>query len=242
MAVNDNLVLICGASTEGKSASLRDIENPEGVMYLNTESGKKLPFRSKFKQAIITDPMQVYAVFDLAETPEKADMHTIVVDSQTYLMDMYESLHVLPATDTQAGWQNYQQYFRNLMLQYVARSTKNVIFTAHTFSVMNNAEHIMEKKVPVKGALKNNGIESFFSVIVAAKKVSIQALEGYENPMLNITDEERSIGVKYVFQTRITPDTVNERIRGPMGMWAVHETYIDNSCKLLFQRLKEYYV
>lgn len=37
--VNDNLVLICGESTTGKSASLRNIPKPEGVMYLNCESG-----------------------------------------------------------------------------------------------------------------------------------------------------------------------------------------------------------
>ena len=41
--VNDNLVLLCGKSSAGKSASLRDIKNPEGVIYLNCESGKKLP-------------------------------------------------------------------------------------------------------------------------------------------------------------------------------------------------------
>jgi len=36
---NDNLVLVCGVSGSGKSASLRNLPNPEGVMYLNTESG-----------------------------------------------------------------------------------------------------------------------------------------------------------------------------------------------------------
>lgn len=38
-AVNDHLVLICGTSGSGKSASLRNIPNPEGVIYLNCESG-----------------------------------------------------------------------------------------------------------------------------------------------------------------------------------------------------------
>lgn len=37
--VNDNLVLIAGKSSTGKSASLMGLENPEGVMYLNCESG-----------------------------------------------------------------------------------------------------------------------------------------------------------------------------------------------------------
>ena len=42
--VNDNLVLVVGKSAAGKSASLMGLENPEGVMYLNCEAGKKLPF------------------------------------------------------------------------------------------------------------------------------------------------------------------------------------------------------
>ncbi len=39
MNTNTNLVLICGASAGGKSASLRNLKNPEGVLYLNTEAG-----------------------------------------------------------------------------------------------------------------------------------------------------------------------------------------------------------
>lgn len=37
--VNDNLVLLCGKSAAGKSASLMGLKNPEGVMYLNCEAG-----------------------------------------------------------------------------------------------------------------------------------------------------------------------------------------------------------
>ncbi|CAA0366044.1 N4 gp44-like protein (fragment) [Alteromonas alvinellae] len=96
--VNDNLVLICGKSAVGKSASLMGLKNPEGVIYLNCEAGKKLPFRSKFKELVVTDPYQVEDAFDQVE--EMDDVHTIVIDSLNYLMDMYESLHVLTSTNT----------------------------------------------------------------------------------------------------------------------------------------------
>ena len=95
--VNDNLVLVVGKSAGGKSASLMKLKNPEGVMYLNCEAGKKLPFKSKFKQFVITDPMQVYEAFEHAET--MPEVHTIVVDTLTYLLDMYESLYVLNSTN-----------------------------------------------------------------------------------------------------------------------------------------------
>jgi len=95
---NDNLVLIAGSSASGKSASLMNIKEPEGVMYLNCEANKKLPFRSKFQEFNIIDPNQIYEAFDYAEG--KNDIHTIVIDTLTYLMDMYETMYVLTATNT----------------------------------------------------------------------------------------------------------------------------------------------
>ena len=38
-AYNDHLVLLCGKSATGKSASLMGLEKPEGVLYLNCEAG-----------------------------------------------------------------------------------------------------------------------------------------------------------------------------------------------------------
>lgn len=39
VAVNDNLVLLVGKSATGKSASLMELNKPEGVLYLNCEAG-----------------------------------------------------------------------------------------------------------------------------------------------------------------------------------------------------------
>lgn len=236
---NDNLLLIVGKSATGKSASLMPLKNPEGVMYLNCESGKKLPFNSKFKQYVITDPLQVFEAFDAAE--EKEDVHTIVIDSLTYLLDMYESLYVLNSPNTMAAWGNFAQYFKSLMQQYVAKSTKNVIFIAHTLDTLNESEMIMETKVPVKGSLKNNGIESYFTVVIASKKVPLKTLKDYSSDLLTITPEEEALGYKYVFQTKLTKDTVHERLRGPLGLFNTQETFIDNNTQLVLDRLHEYY-
>ena len=96
--VNDNLILLCGKSATGKSASLMGLKNPEGVMYLNCEAGKKLPFRSRFKEYVVTDPLQIQEAFAAAEG--MPDVHTIVIDSLTYLMDMYESIYVINSANT----------------------------------------------------------------------------------------------------------------------------------------------
>lgn len=238
-SVNDHLVLLAGKSAAGKSASLMGLVNQPGVMYMNCESGKRLPFRSKFKEFTITDPLQVHEGFAAAE--EMPEVHTIVVDSLTYMMDLYESLYVRNSTNTMKAWGDFAEFFRELMQQYVARSTKNVVFIAHTLDSLNEGEMVMETKVPVKGSLKNNGIESFFSCVIAAKKVKLKDLSHYESDLLTITDEEEALGFKYVFQTKLTKESVNERLRGPMGLFGNKETFIDNNMQLVFDRLTEYY-
>lgn len=237
--VNDHLVLVVGKSATGKSASLMGLAKPEGVAYANCEAGKKLPFRSKFNEVIVTDPMQVPQLF--AEVETMPEIHTVAVDTLTYLMDMYESRYVINSPNTMKAWGDYCQFLKNLMQQNVAASTKNVVFFAHTADKHNEAEMAIETSVPIKGALKGNGVESFFSLVIATKKVKIKDLTNYKNDLLVITPEEEALGYKHVFQTRLTKDTVNERIRGPMGMWDTKETYIDNNLQLVFDRLKEYY-
>jgi hypothetical protein len=236
---NDHLVLLCGKSATGKSASLMGLQNPEGVLYLNCEAGKRLPFRSKFIQKTVTDPLQINEAFEWAES--QPQIHTIVVDSLTYLLDMYESVYVLNAANGMQAWGQFAQFFKNLMQQFVARSTKQIIFTAHTSDTLNESEMVMETKVPVKGSLKNNGIESYFTVVISSKKVPLKTLKDYGSALLKITPEEEALGFKYVFQTKITKESVNERLRGPLGLFDTKETYIDNNIQLVLNRLKEYY-
>lgn len=238
---NNHLVLISGKSSSGKSASLLAIDNPEGVMYLNCENGKKLPFRSKFKELTITDPDMVYQAFTEAE--KMADVHTIVIDTLTYLMDMYESTKVINSTNTMQAWGQYAQYMKMLMSQIVAKSTKNVVFLAHTSDVLNEAEMINETLVKVKGSLMNQGIESFFTTVISTKKLPLTKLEDKvaKSSAYTVTAEDKALGFKYVYQTRLTKETVNERIRAPMGMWDMKETYIDNNLQNVINRLHEYY-
>jgi len=236
---NRNLVLLAGKSASGKTASLKDLKDPAGVIYLNCEAGKELPFASKFRQLVVTHPTQVFETFEQAE--EHADAHTIVIDSLTYLMDMFESKCVLTASNTMKAWSDYAQFFKKLMQHYVAGSTKNVVLIAHTMDLLNETEMVMETLVKVKGSLMNQGIESYFNNVISCKKVPLAKLDGYGGPLLNISDEEASLGFKYVYQTRLTKETVNDRIRGPLGLWDIKETYIDNDLQQVLDKLHTYY-
>lgn len=237
--INDHLALICGESASGKSASLRNIKNQERWLYLNTEAGKRLPFQNKFKAYTITDPYQIYEAFDVGTTDTNID--GIIVDTLTFMMDMFESMYVINAANGQKAWGDFAQFFKVLMQSKVAGFSKPVLMLAHTRSDLDEIAMQMKTAVPVKGSLKNNGIESYFSTVVAAKKVPLKELEKYASDMLHISEEDEELGYKHVFQTRLTQKTVGERIRSPMGMFSKSETYIDNDAQLLLDHLNKFY-
>ena len=130
-----------------------------------------------------------------------------------------------------------------MMSQVVANSSKNVVFLAHTSDVLNEAEMINETIVKVKGSLMNQGIESYFTNVISTKKIPLSKLTDKfaKSELYTVTPEDEANGFKYVFQTRLTKETVNERIRAPMGMWELNETYIDNNLQSVIDRLHTYY-
>lgn len=237
--INNQLVLISGESATGKSASLMNIPDQPRWLYMNCEAGKRLPFRNKFQSAVITDPYEIYEGFVHASSSD--DVSGVIIDTLTFLMEMQESVHILGTADTQAAWREYAEYFKRLMQQYVAGLGKPVIILAHTKSAFNEKAQRYDVVVPVKGSLKNNGLEAYFSTVVSTKKVPIKDLVGQDPNLLHITDEDEALGYKHVFQTRLTKDTVGERIRSPMGMFKANQTYIDNDAFLLLRHLHEYY-
>ena len=243
--MNDHLVLVLGKPATGKSASLINLENPQGVIYLNCEAGKKLPFRSKFKEITVTDPLQVPATIEKFTGHEKVT--GIVVDSLSFLLQMYENQYVVNSANTQKAWGDYAQFFIGMMQQSVANCDKPIIFTSHVQDKNNETEMTVETKAMAKGSIAKLGIEAYFSCVVSTKKVSIKALKAFKekygcnDELLTITPEDEMLGYKHCFQTRLTAETISETIRSPMGMWQVSETYIDADMQKLFNRLKDFY-
>lgn len=238
-APNDQLVLISGESSAGKSASLRNIRNQEKWLYLNCEAGKRLPFRSKFQAFRVTDPYQVYEAFD--HGTNNPDVDGIIVDTITFLMDMFESNYIVGSPNTQKAWGDYAQFYKVLMQQKVTHFAKPTIILGHTKEELDEAAGIMRRSVPVKGSLKNNGVEAYFSTVVSAKRVPLKELKDFDPALLTITEEEQALGFKHIFQTRPTKATVGERIRSPMGLFEPKQTFMDNDAQLLLDHLKAFY-
>lgn len=238
-AENVQLVLISGESGTGKSASLMNIRDQEAWAYLNCEAGKRLPFRNKFQSVTITDPYTVHEYFD--ELQNEAGCKGVIIDTITFLMEMFESVYVNTAADTQKAWGAYFQFFKTLMQEKVASFGKPVIILGHTLLKYDEKALMNRVTVPVKGALKNNGIEAYFSTVVSTKKIELKDLKEQDQALLTITPQDEALGFKHVFQTQLTKNTTGERIRSPMGMFAPNQTYMDNDAQRLLDHLDEYY-
>lgn len=239
---NDQLILICGESGTGKSASLRNIRNQEKWYYMNTEAGKKLPFRNKFETYRISDPWDVIAGFDWAMNPENTDQPDgIIVDSLTFLMDMFESLYIYQSADSRKAWGDYNQFFKSLLQDRVIKFGKPVIFIAHVAQTLDEKAMEMKSAVPVKGSLAKNGVEAYFSTIVYATSKPLKELKDFSSELLNITEDEEELGFKHVFQTRKTKTTTGTRIRAPIGMFNKAQTFMDNDAQMLLDHLDKFY-
>ena len=238
MAQNKNIVLVMGKPNTGKSTSLMNLTNQEKMVYLNTDL-KELPFKGRFiKNVEVADALDVLQyVNDIEQT---AQVDGAVLDTLTFLMSMYERQYVSNAANGQKAWGDYGNFYKEF-IHAIKAGTKDYAILAHEDSVLNEQSMQMESRVPVKGSVGRIGVEADFTTILATKQMPIRKLEGFENDLLHITDEEREDGFKYVFATRVTKESVGEKMRSAIGLWDRKELYIDNDLNQVFNRLKEYY-
>lgn len=241
-AINPHSILICGESGTGKSMSLYEIRDRTDVLYLNCEGGKPLPFKNKFKNKVITDPEMIMEMLEqLEEMNDENPFNFVVIDTISFMMDMYETIHVLNSSNSQKMWGEYAQFFKRLIGQS-SKVDSFFIFIGHLDRQLDEEAGIFRTSVPVKGALAKKGLEAYFTTVLNVSKQTLKELRKHpENNLLNITEDDEELGFKHVFQTRTIKTTIGDRIRSPMGMWSKDETYIDNNLAPVIKRLVEYY-
>ena len=183
---NENIVLVLGTPASGKSASLRNLPQDK-MVYFNCDI-KRTPFKNNFIQDLkISNPYDIFEY--VAEIEGYADASGGIIDTLTYLMDTVEQKHVLTSSNTQKAWQDYGSFYKRLIHELKA-GTKNYAILAHTEAVLNEAKMEYETRVPIKGSVGKKGCEGDFTTIVTAKSMPLTKLVGFENPLLNITEED----------------------------------------------------
>lgn len=240
MSQNKKIIMIMGKPNMGKSASLRNLHQ-ESMIYLNADL-KDIPFQDRFMANVeIATATDVLGFVEDIES--NADVSGAVLDTITFLMQMYERQFVAPFAGTKTGqsaWGDYGNFYRNL-IHAIKSGTKSYAILAHEDESLNEQSASMESKVPIKGAVGKVGVEADFTTILRAIQIPVKKLEGIENDLLHITDEEKEDGVKYVFATRVTKESAGSKMRSAMGLWSRNELYIDNDVQQVFDRLDQYY-
>ena len=239
-------LLICGLSGSGKSTSLRTLKNQPKTLYLNCDGGKDIPFANQLKNVVVNDPLKVLEYYKRIEKDKSRVFETVVIDTISFLMDMYEHKYVSNATNGMKAWAEYHNYFKSLMYNHVAKTYVNTVFLGHLDTYLNEETGVMMSSVPVKGALKKVGIEAFFTTVLEAKTIKLSELQNHidstgTSPLLNITEDEELSGYKHVFQTRIVKTSTGSRVKSPWGMFNRAETYIDNDVQMVLDRMDEFY-
>lgn len=238
MSQNKNIVLIMGKPNTGKSTSLMKLANQDKMVYMNTDL-KELPFKSRFLKSVdVADAMDVLSYINEIEIAPIVE--GAVLDTLTFLMSMYERQYVAHAANGQKAWGDYGNFYKEF-IHAIKAGSKDYAILAHEDTVLNEQSMQMETRIPVKGSVGKVGVEADFTTILSTKQMPIKKLEGFENDLLHITDEEREDGFKYVFVTRVTKDSIGEKMRSAIGLWKRNELYIDNDLNQVFARLKEYY-
>lgn len=232
--------MIMGKPNTGKSTSLRNMDQ-ESMIYLNADL-KELPFADRFMSSVeIADANDVLGFIQDIEAED--GVTGAVLDTVTFLMQMFERQYVAPFAGTKTGqsaWGDYGNFYRNF-IHAIKAGSKSYVIMAHEDESLNEQSAMMESRVPVKGAVGKVGVEADFTTILRSMQIPVKKLEGFENDLLHITDEEREDGVKYVFQTRITKESAGAKMRSAMGLWSRNELYIDNDVKQVFDRLNKFY-
>lgn len=235
---NKNIVLIMGKPNTGKSTSLMNLTNQDRMAYLNADL-KELPFKSNFK--VNVEIKDAYDILDFIDEIEaEPSVEGGILDTITFLMSMFERQYVKGAANGQKAWGDYGDFYRTIVHKLKA-GTKDYAVLAHASTEHNEESSSFETSVPIKGAVGRTGVEADFTTILSTKQMPIKKLEGFENDLLHITDNEKEDGFKYVFATRITKESVGEKMRSAMGLWDRKELYIDNDLNQVFGRLKQYY-
>ncbi|AWN06217.1 polynucleotide kinase [Erwinia phage phiEaP8] len=240
MAQNKNVIMIMGKPNTGKTTSLRNMDQ-ESMIYLNADL-KDVPFRDRFLENVeIADANDTLGFIEEIENAE--GVTGAVLDTITFLMQMYERQYVAPFAGTKTGqsaWGDYGNFYRNF-IHAIKSGSKSYVIMAHEDESLNEQSMMMESRVPIKGAVGKVGVEADFTTVLRTMQIPVKKLEGHENDLLTITDEEREDGVKYVFQTRVTKETAGGKMRSAMGLWSRNELFIDNDVALVMKRLNEFY-
>ena len=208
-------VLVIGESGSGKSSSMRNLP-PEKTVILNTER-KAMPFKgfSKFKNIDISSVKAFNTV--IAELKKDEKYEYVVIDSLTSLTELVNKYTEV----TFNGFEIWKQYNSHIYdaLQAIKSLPQQVFITAIP-EYLEKSLGEMKGYARVKGKeLKYGAIEKEFAIVL----------------WTHLVEDEDGVVVDY--QLSYTPNKHNTA-KAPNELF---EGQVPNDCKLVSEKIQEYY-
>ncbi len=219
MDIVDKTMLIVGDSGFGKTTSLRNLDLSK-MIYINVDK-KTLPFKSKdlYKHVMLESTQQLINGLEAAEADEGVEF--IVIDTLTFLGDMFYSEHIENSSNGMKAWGDYKSYL-NHVIDMGKRSNKHYIFLAHASDIYDEKEMVTKTFAKIQGSLKGGGIEAHFTFVFYAKVIP------------------DSDGMpQYMLQTNKTKGNVGVSAKTPMGCF--EEAYIPNDVSEVMKTIDTFY-
>ena len=217
----DKTIMIVGSTGSGKTTSLRNLPLDKTI-YINVDN-KMLPFRANnlYKHVKLENTQQLINGMDAAE--EDDNVEYIVIDTLTFLGDLFYTEQVENASNGMSAWQNYKAYI-NKVIAMAKASNKHYIFLAHDQSTYDEKEMVTKTFAKIQGSLKGGGIEANFTFVLYTAVI--------QDPTTRLP--------KYVFQVNKSAKSLDVSAKTPMGLFAEPYTE-DNDVVDVFKAIEEFY-
>lgn len=220
MAENQKIFLLIGDSGSGKTSSMRNMPL-EKTALLNTEQKTMLPFKGAnrlYKHGSISNVDTFLPALDKLIEDEKVEY--IVLDSLSFLLNMFEMQKVRTSTNTMKAWGDYGDFYKQI-IHKIKSSKKNFVIMVHPKDVYDEKTMIMKTTAFSKGS--NSGfIEADFNVVVYTD--------------VSIGEDELP---RYRFLVKKTKETIGKSVKSPFDMFKTPYTE-SNDIMEVFAAIDEY--
>ena len=161
--MNDKTVMCIGDTGTGKTSSLRNLD-PSKVCYINIDN-KPIPFKHKDLSKNVSLKSTQQLINGMEQIEEELHIEYCVIDTISFLGDMFFSEHIENSTNGMKAWSDYKSYILKI-INMAKVSRINYIFLAHAQDVYDEREMVTKTFAKIQGSLKGGGLEGHFTYVL----------------------------------------------------------------------------
>jgi len=214
----DTTVLCIADTGAGKTSALRNLDLSK-TAYINVDA-KPIPFKHNglYKNVNLESTQQL--LNGMAQIEDDMQVEFAVIDTITFLGDMFFSEFVENSTNGMKAWADYKSYVLKV-INMAKRSRINYIILAHAQDIYDDKEMVNKTFARIQGSLKGGGLEGHFTYV-----------------LYNIVKPDSEGLPEYLYLTNKTKGYVGVSAKTPFDMI---DTWIPNDITLFHKAVADYH-